>query len=816
MYYFMFVLLLLSTNPGMRTVQVYSMRNEELTNNNCIVQSGIEFRHNENMTELNIQSSLIRDMMMNLQTLNEMNEYSAGETKREKGKTFFCTDSNLMALQYGDPVSLTDFPQTLTLKDLTILDFYVVFVESKEYCLVSSVILSKNDCSMQLERLSNLTTFVKPPFPNQDQASNLFPAINAKFSPLYIKGGKLTFEASSRVCSQDMFYAQLSNLKEQLTNSLTSHVRSVYNFVFPLSQMDIRYKSYVTQNEKMFQFWQKCNKYHAPAVYRAFHLLLNFDFSSWFFPKMELNVASEEKNISQPLKLYLELLNVVCDDKPKDKRSVLSFLFGSDAEVRQLQKSNNVAATSLNLVRKNELLILSNQRSLVSSALHLKKNEENLNISFQALNRKLLQLIYDQALGRERMNKLNLHGRIRADYRIALSEAESARVGAEEKLESLLDSRQHCRIVQDEDGFFCPTGAPSFHIATDLIMQVEAIQIKSQQTIIFHCLPMLDDSSGQLSRFNAHRKHFIKKDNSYIGSDFSFPESCLSDNQSCRNLYTSINQSNFTPDFASCAVVSNSEYIFVSCVKKANIRTESGLNFKPLPNTPTRIKLSQLPLYSMGQTFDHSNLYIRDNSIRRQVSITSSEEDTVVMMGSLDAVNGKTLEDPEISIQNDINKFFSPERISGSHIMSAISGIFAFIFAFITLTLCMKVPCCRSIFLSIVDTLCKCKQCNETQPSPNQGPTQAPETVPMLRSCSDPGQAQGSHSGTRHEPAGASALVTEHNLQSADKIYPAIDPVTRQPAAGAHQQLQLSPEAGAARFSPNAPSPVKGGGIRIY
>ena len=85
---------------------------------------------------------------------------------------------------------------------------------------------------------------------------------------------------------------------------------------------------------------------------------------------------------------------------------------------------------SLDLVRKNELLILSNQRSLVASALHLKKNEENLNISFQALNRKLLQLIYDQALGRERMNKLNLHGRIRADYRIALSEAESARGGA--------------------------------------------------------------------------------------------------------------------------------------------------------------------------------------------------------------------------------------------------------------------------------------------------------------------------------------------------------------------------------------------------
>ena len=126
-------------------------------------------------------------------------------------------------------------------------------------------------------------------------------------------------------------------------------------------------------------------------------------------------MASEEKNISQPLKLYLELLNIVCNEKPKDKRSVLSFLFGSDAEVRQLQKSNNVAATSLDLVRKNELLILSNQRSLVASALHLKKNEENLNISFQALNRKLLQLIYDQALGRERMNKLNLHGRIRAD-----------------------------------------------------------------------------------------------------------------------------------------------------------------------------------------------------------------------------------------------------------------------------------------------------------------------------------------------------------------------------------------------------------------
>ena len=143
MYYFMFVLLLLSTNPGMRSVHLYSMRNEELTNNNCIVQSGIEFRHNENVTELNIQSSLIRDMMMNLQTLNEMNVYSAGETKREMGKTFFCTDSNSMALQYGDPVSLTDFPQTLTLKDLTILDFYFVFVENKEYCLVSSVILSK-------------------------------------------------------------------------------------------------------------------------------------------------------------------------------------------------------------------------------------------------------------------------------------------------------------------------------------------------------------------------------------------------------------------------------------------------------------------------------------------------------------------------------------------------------------------------------------------------------------------------------------------------------------------------------------------------
>ena len=805
--FFGFLLLLLYCSLGSSAVQLYAENaQDQLYSNNCLKIKGVEyFNEQGNRTELQLKTNLIKVLHDNVLTINQIEENTAGSLKVNEAskKKYFCSDSDFLTLQYSSPCDLNGLKDYLTFgNDALILDFFQVYAPNGSYCLVSGVILSIPDCNVQLEALANLTSFIPPEIPGKQNSLNLFPTLNAKVKPLYIQSGKLLFEPGETArCGEDTFYEELSHLKQNLAGIIKKSIKLAFNFLHPIAGMDISTFDYLTSDTELYDFWQKCTEYHAPAILRAFFLTDNkSQHSEWQFPKLKLDLTTPQKSLPTSLAVYINLLKIVCD-RQQTRRSVWSFLFGSDPQIQKLERNSVISHNSFDLVRKNEKIILRNQRLLSAATNHINKNEKDMMISFNQANRRLIQLTYDLGFSMDHQSKLALHEQIRGEFRNALLQANVQLSSLTRDLENFLKTEQVCRMIDSKSEFFCPSEAPSFHVATDLIVSFMATKIQSRPTFIFHCLPISGDSD-KMMRFRAHQKHFIRNETTFEGAQFNFPENCLADKKSCRNLYEPASEdTNFGP----CYTVNNHLYIFAQCTRYVVIKTESGLIFQAPPGEITRISLTQLPLYSEGEKFSHEDLYQRENTIRQRIdtSINNQERDFNLGASLSNMDDIKTIRGKQVTIQEDLHTFFSPQQVRGSHVMAALSGVFSFCIAFMVLSLLMKAKCFRSVILTLADSFCRC--CGP--PSEQAGPAQAAELQHML-----PAQAAA--------PVPAPAPVPAQYMrvpapmppaQAADTAahYPLLQTTSMQQTAG-----------GSVAFQPNAPMQLPSlqshkGGVKV-
>ena len=795
---------------------------DELSENNCLRINGVEHIRDSNETELRMKTDFLDILFNDIETLRQINENIGGIIRGTETGNQFCSGSLQLTLQYSRPFKLENMANLLSHEDSLILDFFAVFTDKNSYCILSGVILGQADCETQMEGLANLTTFIAPEFPERKIAKYLFQSLNAKVTPLFLSNGKLGFEHETLICGHDIFYNDMRHLKSKLSEPIIQSTKLIFNFLLPISSMDYRSSELMVNSEEIFTLWQECSDFHAPAILRAFHLLNDNSYKEWYFPKIKLDVTSPDSNISPALASYVQLLKVVC--KQKTRRSVLSFLFGSDDQVKKLERSSVATHNSFEIVRRNEATILDNQRLLASATGHIQKNEANLLKSFNTANRRLLQLTYDLALTVNHESQVSLHEKIRSEYNQAILQAEIQLSSVRRDLEDLLRADQMCRLIDSARGFYCPSERPSFHIADDLIVSFMAARIKSRKTSIFHCLPMQQTDNGQLMRFKANANHFRSNESIYHGSSFDFPLTCLKNPKSCRNLYENLNPNTTTLDFGPCYVINNHLFIYLFCIRHTTIKTESGLIFKIKKNNVERISLDQIPLYTEGERFSHEDLYIRENHIRQR-TMSVSKDENIEIGGQLYTDEGKLL-NGKVSIKEDMRKFFSPESVRGSHIMAGVSAIFGFVATFLLLSILMRIPCVRQVIIAIADTACRCCGAKPRDLSTGQtaglSPNQNLESSPMLPDIQPgPSGLQPPPLVTQPGPGGQQPPGGYNNMMQAP-AYPVLQAPSDRPLQQQQQQpadgLQLSLQTQSVAYKNSTAPPILPalrGGIKL-
>ena len=696
----------------------------------CLSVRGSEFI-NKGETHVQEQIPVMDVMRQGLDMMIKIDEHGIAFVR----DGLICNQESLL-LDFGNFIDINEVLQYDY--DLHIaLDVMIVFSNDQIYCLVSGVLFSKDACKSQLKIISSSLNATEPAIPESSPGFKLFPSLSAYFLPLKFNPDtkELTFQEQKVSCVKDNYFEKLSSLKNDLRSSLARSVKMIYHFLAHLAYMDLRFETFEVGDESFVREWDRCSDSHAPGILRALELKDGVSLEAWRYPRYLFKSGAPSLTLSKNLLRYLKLISLVCPRR--DERSVFSFLFGESQEIQDLKSNTVKTQKSFDLVRSNEQRLLENQRVLSSRTEQVILSAQSLNAGMAQLNRRQLMGIIDIGISLDAQARFQQqqHEMLRFEMFLLNTQTQSAEL--ERVLESKLRSRQGCQFAEEQGTFVCATGGhPSFHLAADLMVTFEGEIMSHRQTTIFQCLPRWRED-GTALRFYAHHKHFIKEQKQYISTSFSFPQSCLQNNESCLNLYQAPDPNE--KSFGNCFFVNDQTFIYLSCSGSQEIRTNTQLTFHAEMNKVVKINLGMLPLFSTGRTLGYRDLFIRKNTLETRVSDWLAKE--------RDSVNFQTPNSIPISpspdapdtqsggkyakINQEINQFFSPEGITGSHVMAGLTGIFAFVLAVTCCIIFLKIKCLREAVWSLLERGC-CWPLTRTRPSaPTQ--EQAVQMQPLLR-----------------------------------------------------------------------------------
>ena len=761
----------------------------------CLHVRGSEFVHKGD-THVQEEIPVMDILQRSLDMIIQIDEPNAAFVQ----EGLLCNNEDLL-LDFGSLISVTEALEYQF--DLSIaLDILIVYSNEQVYCLVSGVLFSKDACVNQLKIISSSLNASEPVIPESPPAFRLFPSLNANFLPLKFnpETKELTFEEQELSCVKDEYFEKISELKSDLRDSLVKGVSMIYHFLAHLSHMDLKYENFEVGDENFVQEWNRCDGSHAPGILRALELKEGIALESWRYPRYLYRSGAPNLKFSKNLLRYLKLISLVCPKR--DKKSVFSFLFGESAAISELKSNTVKAQKSFNLVRSNEERLLENQRILSSRTEQVLLSSQSLNAGLAQINRKQLMSIIDFGISLDTQARYQQqkHEMLRFEMFLLNTQVQTAEL--ERVLEEKLRARQGCQFAEKQGNFVCAIGGPpSFHLARDLMVTFEGELMSHRQTIIFQCLPKWGPD-GTALRFHAHHKHFIQQQTQFVSTTFSFPQKCLSNNESCLNLYQAPDPDETS--FGKCFYVNDETFIYLSCSGDQEIRTNTQLTFHGEKNKVVKINLGMLPLFSAGQKLGYRDLFIRKNTLETRVSDwLAKERDSVNFQNSnsIPISPSPQLPDTEsggryAKINEEINEFFSPQGITGSHVMAALTGIFAFALAVTCCLVFLKIKCLRESVWRLLERGCwPLARARPSAPAHDQGVQmqpllqagQAVGVAPVvLQAQQQPAQNPGHQHGVLVQPPAAGDASAQVQNRLAQEMYP----VLANTAATASSQAQ--------------------------